>query len=111
MRAGENLPDLAASGPYRGLIAVRCPAVRRDECGVVDAGYKSCTPAHIPIRRPVMSNDATDRPDRADLSRVTDDGCPNATGDTHLHDLIQLWAELQRGKAPEKGRKAANPRR
>ena len=48
-----------------------------------------------------MSNDATDRPDRADLSRMADDGCPNATGDTHLHDLKQLRAELQRGKAPE----------
>ena len=42
---------------------------------------------------------------------MTDDGCPNATGDTHRHDLKQLWAELRRGKAPEKGRKAANPRR
>ena len=42
---------------------------------------------------------------------MTDDGCPNATGDTHLHDLKQLRAELQRGTAPEKGRKAADPRR
>ena len=98
---GKKLPDLAASGPYRGLIAVRRSAVRRDECSVVDAGCKSRTPTHIPIRGPVKSNDATDLPDRADLSYMGDDGCPNATGDTHLHDLKQLRAELQRGKAPE----------
>ena len=55
-----------------------------------------------------MPNDAADR---ADLSRLADDGCPNATGDTHPHDLAQLWATHELGKAPEAGRKAAAARR
>ena len=57
-----------------------------------------------------MPNDAADRPDRADLSRLADDGCPNATGDTHLHDLAQLRARLDGRKAQDNGRKAASAR-
>ena len=57
-----------------------------------------------------MPNDAADRPDRADLSRLADDGCPNATGDTHLHDLAQLRARLDGGKSPDNVRKAATTR-
>ena len=56
-----------------------------------------------------MPNDAADRPDRADLYRMADDGCPNSTGDTHLHDLAQLWATHEQAKAPEAGRRVAAP--
>lgn len=32
--------------------------------------------------------------DRDDLSRLADDGCPNTTGDTAVHDLADLWQDI-----------------
>lgn len=42
-----------------------------------------------------MQNDTTDR---IDLNRLADDGCPNTTGDTQVHDLSQLLAALAKDK-------------
>ena len=41
-----------------------------------------------------MQNDTTDR---ADMSRMADDGCPNA--DTKVHDLSALLAALGKDDA------------
>ena len=38
-----------------------------------------------------MQNDTTDR---TDINRLADDGCPNTTGDTQVHDLSKLLAAL-----------------
>ncbi len=35
-----------------------------------------------------MTNDA---PVRIDLNRFADDGCPHISGDTHTHEVPELW--------------------
>ena len=39
-----------------------------------------------------------DTPDRSDINRLADDGCPNTTGDTQVHDLSQLLAALAKSQ-------------
>jgi hypothetical protein len=49
----------------------------------------------LPVPRHAMLNDNTDP---NDLNRLADDGCPNTTGDTQVHDLSQVLAALAKNK-------------
>jgi hypothetical protein len=46
-------------------------------------------------REYAMQNDTTDR---TDINRLADDGCPNTSGDTQVHDLSKLLAALAQDK-------------
>jgi hypothetical protein len=49
----------------------------------------------FPIHEHAMQNDTTGR---TDINRLADDGCPNTTGDTQVHDLSKLLAALARDR-------------